>query len=237
MTPASSNPDHDPDRYLANVFDELTSAPTRSAAIRLSMQAASVLAGADGLCLLTAAGDRCTLALAQRQEIYSCDLRSSRLHRAMVRPHRAAVTGARTLWGKQDSITLSTGEQQAIGATLIVPLEAATAHAAVGFFWRPGRATAPQRTRQLELLAKTLGLAAAAWRKDDENSCASARPAASLGGPPASSAQQSRFDALDHPPLDMRRRNRPNTSRYTSKLASARSREHRLHWRLLANRA
>ena len=201
MTPASSNPDHDPERYLAAVFDELTSAPTRSAAIRLTMQAASVLAGAEGVCLLTAAGDRNTLALAQRQEIYSCDLRSSRLHRAMVRPHRAAGTGARTLWGKEDSITLSTGEQHAIGPTLIVPLEAATGHAAVGFFWGPRQATAPQRTRQLELLAKTLGLAAAAWRKDDENSCASARPAASLGGPPASSAQQSRFDALDHPPL------------------------------------
>ena len=39
----------------------------------------------------------------------------------------------------------------------------------MGFFWQPGQATAPQRTRQLELLAKTLGLAAAAWRKDDEN--------------------------------------------------------------------
>ena len=105
MTPASSNPDHDPERYLADVFDELTQRSYAKRAIRLAMQAASVLAGVDGLCLLTAAGDRCTLALAQRQEIYSCDLRSSRLYRAVVRPHRAAGAGARTLWGKEDSIS------------------------------------------------------------------------------------------------------------------------------------
>ena len=162
------DPAQDPARYLAEVFDELTGAPTRNAAIRCVMQAANTLAGTEGLCLLTAAGDRCTLALAHRPEIYSCDLRSTELYRALAPLHRTAAVSSRTLWGKQHSLPLSTGEERTIDLALLVPLEAATGHTAVAFFWPPGHTT-DTRARQLELLAKALGMAAAAWLKDDEN--------------------------------------------------------------------
>ena len=72
------------------------------------------------------------------------------------------------LWGKEDFVTLPNGEQLRIGVALIVPVHAASGHAAVGFFWQPGRTTDAPGTRRLELLAKALGLAASAWRKDDE---------------------------------------------------------------------
>lgn len=169
MTPSCTDPAQDSERYLAAVFDELTSAPTQDSAIRSATQAANVLAGTEGLCLVTAEGDRCPLALTHRPEIYSCDLRSTELYRSLASLQRTAAASSRTLWGKQHSIALSTGEQQAVGVALLVPLEVATGRAAVAFFWLPGHTIDPQRTRQLELLAKALGLTATMWRKNDEN--------------------------------------------------------------------
>jgi len=158
----------DPERYLADVFDELTSAGRRDTSVQVVVRAARELADADGMCLLTAAGERCVVALAQQQEIYLCDLRNSGLYRAVAPLLRAETAGSRTLWGKEDFIALATGEQLRVGVALIVPLQAASGHAAVAFFWQPGRTTVVQGTRTLELLAKALGLAASAWRKDDE---------------------------------------------------------------------
>jgi len=158
----------DPERYLADVFDELTSAGRRDTSVQVVVRAARELADADGMCLLTAAGERCVVALAQQQEIYLCDLRNSGLYRAAAPLLRGETTGSRTLWGKEDFIALATGEQLRVGVALIVPLQAASGHAAVAFFWQPGRTTVVQGTRTLELLAKALGLAASAWRKDDE---------------------------------------------------------------------
>lgn len=157
-----------PERYLADVFDELTSAGRRDTSVQVVVRAARELADADGMCLLTAAGERCVVALAQQQEIYLCDLRNSGLYRAVAPLLRAETAGSRTLWGKEDFIALATGEQLRVGVALIVPLQAASGHAAVAFFWQPGRTTVVQGTRTLELLAKALGLAASAWRKDDE---------------------------------------------------------------------
>jgi len=158
----------DPERYLADVFDELTSAGRRDTSVQVVVRAARELADADGMCLLTAAGERCVVALAQQQEIYLCDLRNSGLYRAAAPLLRGETAGSRTLWGKEDFIALATGEQLRVGVALIVPLQAASGHAAVAFFWQPGRTTVVQGTRTLELLAKALGLAASAWRKDDE---------------------------------------------------------------------
>ena len=158
----------DPERYLADVFDELTSAGRRDTSVQVVVRAARELADADGMCLLTAAGERCVVALAQQQEIYLCDLRNSGLYRAAAPLLRGETAGSRTLWGKEDFIALATGEQLRVGVALIVPLQAASGHPAVAFFWQPGRATGVQGTRTLELLAKALGLAASAWRKDDE---------------------------------------------------------------------
>jgi two-component sensor histidine kinase len=158
----------DPERDLACVFDALTSADGRDTSLHVVVRAANELADADGICMLSAAGEHCVVALAGQQEIHPCDLRNSGLYRAAVPLLRGETAGSRTLWGKEDFITLPTGEQLRIGAALIVPLHAASGHAAVGFFWQPGRATDVQGTRRLELLAKALGLAASAWQKDEE---------------------------------------------------------------------
>jgi two-component sensor histidine kinase len=158
----------DPERYLADAFDELTSAGRRDTSVQIVVRAAHELADVDGVCMLSAAGERCVVALAQQQEIHLCDLRNSGLYRAAAPLLRGETTGSRTLWGKEDFIALATGEQLRVGVALIVPLQAASGHLAVAFFWQPGRTTGVQGTRTLELLAKALGLAASAWRKDEE---------------------------------------------------------------------
>jgi two-component sensor histidine kinase len=158
----------DPERYLADVFDQLTSAGEQDISLQIVMSAAHELADADGMCMLSTTGERCVVALAQQQEIHLCDLRNSGLYRAAAPLLRGETSGSRTLWGKEDFIALATGEQLRVGVTLIVPLHAASGHPAVTFFWQPGRTTGVQGTRALELLAKALGLAAGAWRKAEE---------------------------------------------------------------------
>jgi two-component sensor histidine kinase len=151
------------DRYLAEVFDGLTTATTGAAAMRIAVQAAYELASVDGLCLFTEKEERCVVALAQDERTYRCDLRNSSMYRAAVRSE-SAVT--RTLWGKEDLIELPTGEQQRIGVALIVPLQRANGYVAVAFFWQPGHTADQQQTRRLELLAKALGLAASARNEE-----------------------------------------------------------------------
>jgi two-component sensor histidine kinase len=160
MTALSSDPGWDPERYLAGVFDELTAVCTAEASARIAAHAAAELADVDGLCLVSPDGDRCVVALAQQQEIYLCDLRSSGLYRASAR---------QLLWGEQDVIQLPTGEHRRIGGALIVPLHATSGYVAVGFFWQPGQAADRDATRKIELLAKALGLAACRWRMDEEH--------------------------------------------------------------------
>lgn len=160
MTASSSNPGKDSELFLAGVFDELAGAGTFDAAVRVAAEAASELADADGLCLMSPDGDRCVVALAHREQIYLCDLRSSDLYRD---------SGRRVLWGKQDSIPLPTGEHRPFGVALIVPLRATSGYTAVGFFWPPERTADPQATRRIELLARAFGLAACGLRKDQEH--------------------------------------------------------------------
>jgi two-component sensor histidine kinase len=157
----------DPERYLVDVFDQLTAAGARETCVRIAAQAASELANAEGVCILSAAGDGCVVALAPREQLYVCDLRNSGLYRAASPLLRGEASGSRTLWGKEDFITLPTGEQLRIGVALIVPLQPATGHAAVGFFWQPGRTADSRGVRRLELLAKALGLAAIGWTRDE----------------------------------------------------------------------
>jgi two-component sensor histidine kinase len=159
----------DPERYLVDVFDTLTSADGWDTSVQIVVGAAYELAAVDGMCLLSAGGERCVVALAQRQQLHLCDLRNSGVYRAAAPLLRGETTGSRTLWGKEDFIALPTGEQLRIGVALIVPLHAASGHSAVAFLWQPGRTTGVQGTRTLELLAKAWGLAASAWRKDEEH--------------------------------------------------------------------
>ena len=149
----------DPERYLADVFDQLAAVGTRDTCLRIAARAASELANAEGVCILSATGDRCLVALAQRDQVHTCDLRNSGLYRAASPLLRGEAAGSRTLWGKEDFIELPTGEQLRIGVALIVPLRSASGHAAVVFLWQPGRMTDSRGTLRLELLAKALGLA------------------------------------------------------------------------------
>jgi two-component sensor histidine kinase len=152
---------------LADVLDELTAAATPDACVRITVQAASELAGADGLCLLSVDGDSCVVALADQQQSYRCDLHTSSFCRASL--PRPEAAGSRMLWDKEDFIALPTGERRRIGAMLLVPVRATSGYSAVGFFWQPGQPADPQATRALELLAKALGLVTSAWRKDEEH--------------------------------------------------------------------
>jgi len=160
MTALSSDPGWDPERYLAGIFDELTAVGTAEASARIAVQPAAELAGVDGLCLVSPDGDRCVVALAQQPEIYLCDLRNSGLYRASAR---------QLLWGNEDLLQLPTGEHRRIGGALIVPLQATSGYAAVGFFWQPGQTADREATRKLELLARALGLAACRWRMNEEH--------------------------------------------------------------------
>ena len=72
----------DPERYLGDVFDQLTSAGEQEVSVQIVMRAAHELADADGMCMLSATGERCVVALAQQRQIDLCDLRNSGLYRA-----------------------------------------------------------------------------------------------------------------------------------------------------------
>src|SRR5262245_32196277 len=130
----------DPERYLARVFDDLAHAGSRDACARIAVRAASELGDAFGLCLLTPDGHDSILALASREPVYLCNLRSSGLYRAAVGLRRSGDYGSQTLWGKEDFITLPNGQQRRIRMALLVPMKAA-GHLAVGFFWQPGQIT------------------------------------------------------------------------------------------------
>lgn len=61
------------------------------------------------------------------------------------------------------------GERQPVGLTLAVPLAAASGQSAVVFFWQPWRTADQQQRRQLELLAKALGLGLRMWRQEEQH--------------------------------------------------------------------
>jgi two-component sensor histidine kinase len=61
------------------------------------------------------------------------------------------------------------GESPDHGNTLVVPLHEGSGHAAVGFFWQPWRTADEQSTRNLELLAKILGLAGRLWHAAEQH--------------------------------------------------------------------
>jgi two-component sensor histidine kinase len=61
------------------------------------------------------------------------------------------------------------GESADPSHTLIVPLHEDSGHGAVGFFWQPWRTADHQSTRNLELLAKILGLAGRMWHADEQH--------------------------------------------------------------------
>jgi two-component sensor histidine kinase len=164
MTATSSGPGRDTERYLADIFDQLTAAGSPDAALRIAARAASELAEADGLCLLAAGGDRCVVALPQQQICYR-DLRSSGLFRTGSDLHGVEASGPQLVWGKEEAIELPGVERLHIGVALVVPLRDSS-YLAVAFFWRDLQGTDPQRTRRLELLAKALGLVALAWQRD-----------------------------------------------------------------------
>lgn len=158
----------EPERNIAAVLDDLTAAGTRDACVLAAARAASELAGASGLCLLSATGDESLVALASRQQLCLCDLQDSGLYRTAVALHRVGGSGAATLWDAEESLRLPNGRSRRINLALIVPIRA-EGHPAVGFFWQQrAQADDPLRARQLELLAKALDLASRGWRKDEE---------------------------------------------------------------------
>jgi two-component sensor histidine kinase len=69
----------------------------------------------------------------------------------------------------EDLVSAERGERGSHYHTLVVPLHEAGGHAAVGFYWQPGRTADQQSTRRLELLAKIVGLAARMWHMDEEH--------------------------------------------------------------------
>ena len=158
----------DMERYLAEVFDELTDAVTLDARVLIAARAASALADACGVCLLSADGDDSLVALAREQPLYLCNLQRSGLYRAALSLRQVEARNSRTLWGKEDLIMLPTGHQQRIDVSLIVPLAVAS-HAALAFFWQPGQHADRKRTRCLELLAKAFDLIACSRWKDEEH--------------------------------------------------------------------
>ncbi|HKQ13905.1 MAG TPA: sensor histidine kinase [Steroidobacteraceae bacterium] len=158
----------DPERYIATVFDGLAAADSQGACVRIAATAAGELAEVNGLCLLSAEGDDSVLALASRDPLYLCNLRSSGLYRTALSMRRAADLNSRMLWGREDWITLPTGRLRRIRVALLVPLRTA-GYLAVAFFWQPGQIAAPHHGGRLELVAKALDLAARSWGKDEEH--------------------------------------------------------------------
>jgi len=136
------------EQLFAAVLEELASASSRDAAIRIATRAASELAGIEGLCLSAQAAQFSIVTLAAGPQIYTCDAREPDLQRL---------------------VTTATGESRSMGTSLVVPLPAASGYLSVGFFWRPECTGARQHSAELELLAKALGLAACAWLQAEEH--------------------------------------------------------------------
>ena len=125
--------------------------------MRIAAQAASELANAEGVCILSAAGDGCVVALAHREQLYVCDLRNSGLYRAASPLLRGEASGSRTLWGKEDFIALPTGEQLRIGVALIVPLQPATGSCRRGILLAAGTDRGLARRAQARTAGEGLG--------------------------------------------------------------------------------
>jgi len=136
------------ERSFAAVLDQLTGADSRDAVMRVVTEAGSTAAGIDGVCLFAWAGRSSLVALAGAGQIHACDVQEPNLHRL---------------------IAAATGERRPIGTTFVVPLDQACGYRAVGFFWSPERTADRQRTSQLELLAKFVGLAAISWLQADKH--------------------------------------------------------------------
>jgi two-component sensor histidine kinase len=58
--------------------------------------------------------------------------------------------------------------EQHFGASVVVPLATNSGHAAVGFFWREASTPDALQMRDLQVLAKAIGLAACTWQKEHE---------------------------------------------------------------------
>ena len=151
MSAPLRNPPHDPDRYLADVLQALTGATACDASVHVATRAASELAGAAALCLLSPVEERSVVCLAGRKELYRCDLRRTSLGQ-----------------GKDEFIALPTGECQSIGTPCLVPLQTVCGYTAVAFLWEPGHAVDPQQLTRLQLVAKALGLAIRTWHESEE---------------------------------------------------------------------
>jgi two-component sensor histidine kinase len=134
--------------FAATVLDQLTSAASRDAVIRVAIEAGSKLAGIDGLCLVARAGKSSLVALAGTGPVHACEMQEPNLHRL---------------------IPAAIGERRPIGMTFVVPLDEAAGYRAVEFFWPPGSAVDRQQTSQLELLAKYVGLAANTWLQAEKH--------------------------------------------------------------------
>lgn len=83
---------------------------------------------------------------------------------------RIAARAAGELGGADGLCLLpDSGERHRGGLTLVVPLPEASGHTAVVFFWQPWRTADRQQRCRLELLAKTVGIAARMWRREEEH--------------------------------------------------------------------
>jgi two-component sensor histidine kinase len=130
------------------VLDKLTGAASRDAAIRVATEAAGTLAGIDGLCLFARMGRSSIVALVEGDRLHASELHEPNLHRL---------------------IAAATGERRAIGATFVVALDESCGYRSLAFFWPPESAIEPAATRLLQLLAKSLGLAANSWLQAEKH--------------------------------------------------------------------
>jgi two-component sensor histidine kinase len=163
-----SDPAFSSERYLTSVLDEMSSAgAARDACMAIVARAANSLAAADGFCLLPLGAERCMLALADRSELYHCEVASTKLYQVAAAAHRPESLGTRILLG-DERLGLPNGEEQRFGTIVLVPLAANTGHAALGFCWQEAYAPDAAQMRSLQILAKAIGLAACAWEKEHE---------------------------------------------------------------------
>ena len=152
----------DAESCLAEVLSALAAAGSHEDSLRIVAGAAHRLAGAEGACLLPAGSDGGLVAFAGQHPVHRCEVGHLRLHRAAVAAHCPEA-----LRCEGDRIKLPTGEEQPISAAVLVPMPGNTEHTAAAFLWHVPYTPDSRQTRLLELLAKALGLAARAWRKND----------------------------------------------------------------------
>ncbi|MGH8186597.1 MAG: HWE histidine kinase domain-containing protein, partial [Steroidobacteraceae bacterium] len=156
------------ERYLSSILDEMSGADAaRQACMAIVARAAKSLAEADGFCLLPLGAEHCVLVLADRSELFDCDVASTKLYQLAAAAHRPESPGTRILLG-DERLGLPNGEEQRIGAIVLVPLAANTGHAALGFLWRDAYTPDAAQMRSLQVLAKATGLAACAWQREHE---------------------------------------------------------------------